>query len=176
MKVYEDYKVYGPYTRKDGREHLVLIKHDDENHIIDRKTVSYPKYLVEVYLNRYLESDETVDHIDGNFLNNEYSNLRVVTRSEHCRSHTSSRPEVIKKCVICGKEFRTTDNRRITCGSPRCRGKCSHVDGYNMGNSFKREVNECISNRSLIQEIESVEAANSGKSLVDNPELGSNRV
>ena len=172
MKVYEEYKVYGPYTRKDGRAHVVLIQHDEKNHIVDRKTVSYPKYLVEVYLNKYLDSDETVDHIDGNFLNNDFSNLRVVPRSEHCRSHTESRSEVIKKCVICGKEFKTTDNRRLTCGSKRCAGKCTHVNGYNKGNSFKREANNCVSNRSLIQEIESVEAANSGKSLVDNPELG----
>lgn len=172
MKVYEGYKVYGPYIRKDDRMHVVLIKHDDENHIISRKTVSYPKYLVEVYTGKYLEPDETIDHIDGNFHNNELSNLRVVPRKEHCKSHTSSRQEIIKKCVICGKGFKTTDNRRITCGSKVCVGKCTHINGYNKGNSFKREENECISNRSLIQEIESVEAANSGKSLVDNPELG----
>ena len=171
MKVYEEYKVYGPYTRKDGRAHVVLIQHNEKNHIVDRKTVSYPKYLVEVHLNKYLDSNETIDHIDGNFLNNDFSNLRVVPRHEHCKSHTSSRLEVIKKCVICGKEFKTTDNRRITCGSPSCKGKCTHVNGYNKGNSFKREMNNYISNRSLIQEIDSVKAANSGKSLVDNPEL-----
>ena len=33
-----------------------------------------------------------------------------------------------------------------------------------------REMNNLISNRSLIEEIQSVEGANSGKSLVDNPE------
>ena len=40
-----------------------------------RITLSYPKYLIEVHLDRYLEKEETVDHIDGNFLNNVISNL-----------------------------------------------------------------------------------------------------
>ena len=69
MAAHEDYKCYGPYTRKDERQHAILIKHDATGSIVERLTISYPKYLVEVYLNRQLESNETVDHIDGNFPN-----------------------------------------------------------------------------------------------------------
>ena len=46
--------------------------------------MSYPKYLMEIYLERYLEENKTIDHIDGNPLNNELSNLRVLNRQEHC--------------------------------------------------------------------------------------------
>ena len=170
MSVYDDYKVYGPYFRKDGRQHIVLIKHNNKGGIDLRKTISYPKYIVEKYLDRYLDHDETVDHIDGNFNNNELSNLRVVLRNQHAKSHTSSRVLVNKKCCICGKEFTTTNNKRITCGSKSCRGKCAHINDYNKGNSLLREKNELISNRSLVEEIQSVEGANSGKLLVGNPE------
>lgn len=172
MSVYEEFRVYGPYKRKDGRQHVVLIKHDFNNHVVERKTVSYPKFLVETYLNKYLDTSETVDHIDGNFDNNELSNLRVVERSIHCRSHANFKPEVKKQCVICGKIFYTRNNHRITCGDKHCNGKCSHINGYNKGNSFIREKNNLVCNRSLVQEIESVETANSVKPLVGNTEQG----
>lgn len=174
MSVYQNYKVYGPYVRKDGRKHVVLILHNSENSIIERKTISYPKYLVEKYLDRYLSDDETVDHIDGNFNNNELSNLRVVPRSEHCKSHTKSRIQVLKICPICKTKFYTNDAKRKTCGSKSCVGKSAHLNGYNKGNSIKIEANEYISNRSLIGEIQSVDTANSGKPLVGNPEQGIN--
>lgn len=170
MSVYSDYQVYGPYYRPDGRQHVILIHHDVTGKIDVRRTISYPKYLVESYLGRYLNSDETVDHIDGNFSNNELSNLRVVPRSQHCKSHTTCRMEVTKVCKICGKSFRTINNWRVTCGSKACVGRCAHVEGYNIGNSFARGANILISNRSLIEEIQSVEGANSGKLLVGNPE------
>lgn len=133
--MYEGKKVYGPYTRKDGRQ-IVILKTPG---VRDQQTVSYPKYLVERYLNRFLNSDETVDHIDGNFSNNDLSNLRVVPRVEHCRSHTSKRAEIQKRCVVCGKVFETDEANRLTCGSRVCRGKCAHMNGYNQGHSFLRD-------------------------------------
>lgn len=173
MSVYEGLKCYGPYKRKDGRLHVILIEHGKNNTITKRITVSYPKYLVEKYLGRYLVEPETVDHIDGNFSNNELSNLRVVNREIHERSHAKVRTAIKKVCLVCGKEFETFDNSRILCNSKHCAGMSAHIDGYNKGNSFKRGgKNVLVSNRSLIEEIQSVEVANSGNSLVDNPEQG----
>lgn len=170
MLVYSDYKCYGPYTRQDGRQHVILIHHDNTGAIDKRITCSYPKYLVETYIGRTLEPFETIDHIDGNFSNNELSNLRIVPRSLHCKSHTKVKNIVEKHCNIFGKQFYTDDNSRVTCGSKKCRGECAHILGYNKGNNFYRKKNEYTSLRSLVQEIVSVEDANSGKSLVDNPE------
>jgi len=173
MAVYEEYQVYGPYKRKDGRMHIVLTHHISKGQIDKRKTVSYPKYIVENYLGRYLTEDETVDHIDGNFSNNELSNLRVVPRSIHCKSHTSSRVKTSKVCVICGKEFITDNINRLTCGNKSCNGKCAHINGFDKGHNFNTgKTNKLISNRSLVEEIQSVEGANSGKPLVGNPEQG----
>ena len=170
MTVYDGMDVYGPYARKDGRQHVVAIKHNEVGSIIERKTISYPKYLVEVSLGRYLDPEETVDHIDGDFLNNDLSNLRVVPRSLHAKSHTATRSDAVITCVICHKEFVTNDRTRICCGDPHCRGSLAHLNGHNKGNSVVRNKNVLVSNRSLVEEIQSVEGANSGKSLVDNPE------
>lgn len=172
MLVYDDYTCYGPYTRSDGRQHVILIHHDSNGHIDDRITCSYPKYIVEQSIGRKLKSSETIDHIDGNFSNNNLSNLRIIPRSLHCKSHVSVRKSVEKQCVICGNTFYTDDNKRLTCGSKSCAGSCAHVLGHNKGNRFVRGMNEYTSLRSLVQEIVSVEDANSGKSLVDNPEQG----
>lgn len=65
-------KIYGPYKRfNDGRWII----------IIDGKTKSYPRYLLEQYLGRELKLHEEADHIDGNPDNNELSNLRVLHKS-----------------------------------------------------------------------------------------------
>ena len=174
MTVYKGYKIYGPYKRSDDRLHCVLIKHNQNGSISDRKTISYPKLIVEQYLGRYLKPNETVDHIDEDFSNNDLSNLRVVDRSEHCKSHTSSKPLLKKKCVVCGLEFETHNINRHTCGSKHCAGRCAHIKGYEKGNDFTyNSTNTLFSNRSLVGKIPSVKAANSGKSLVDNPEQGS---
>ena len=76
--------VLGPYTRKDGRQHIVLNNSTlPKNTRGKTKTVSYPKALMECYLGRRLESDETVDHIDDNIMNNAQSNLQVLSRADN---------------------------------------------------------------------------------------------
>lgn len=83
-------KIYGPYTRKDGRQHIVL--YDFEKGL--RKTMSYPKYLLEQKLGRELLPNETCDHIDNDFTNNSLDNLQVLTREENARKGADIAPRV----------------------------------------------------------------------------------
>ena len=46
------------------------------------KRISYAKYLMEQTLGRALAKNEVVYHIDGDFRNNDLSNLEVITRAE----------------------------------------------------------------------------------------------
>jgi transcription elongation factor Elf1 len=134
IKVYENFtKVYGPYTRKDNRQ-IVILRDDHHNQL----TVSYPKYIVECALNRYLESNETVDHIDEDVTNNDLSNLRIVPRGIHAASHVPRRVVTGNEfnCPVCGKRCVATYDRRKTCGSKQCVGASTHLLGYNKGNEF----------------------------------------
>ena len=99
--VYEDCKFYGPYlNQKDNRLRCVIVFPDGK-----KKTISYPKYLMECHLDRYLDVNETIDHIDGNPLNNELSNLRILDRKEHAYNDAKRNKDIVVTCAYCGKEF-----------------------------------------------------------------------
>ena len=94
-------KVFGPYTRGDGRQ-IVIVLDDDGK----RRTISYPKYIMEQHLGRPLDPNlETVDHIDRNHHNNDLNNLRVVPREQHSSDDTRRVKLVQFNCSLCGKEF-----------------------------------------------------------------------
>ena len=103
--VYENLKIYGPYKGKDGR--LRVVTKDGDGKL---NTVSYPKYLMEVYLDRYLTLSETIDHIDGNFLNNDFNNLRVLERILHTTLDASRNKDVEVICNYCGEIFTIKGN------------------------------------------------------------------
>lgn len=92
-------KVYGPYLRKDNRLHLVIYKDGKVT------SMSYPKFLMEQHLGRSLLSDETVDHIDGNPINNELSNLQLLSRAENARKSAPRANMLNLTCKKCGKSF-----------------------------------------------------------------------
>ena len=115
--VYEGFKVYGPYTRKDFRQ-IVILSKDHK-----KRTVSYPKFLLEKHLGRYLFSDETVDHIDGDFNNNEIINLRVMNRNLHSGKHVRRLKKQSFECPMCGSEFVLDGSKLSTAIFNRKRGK-----------------------------------------------------
>lgn len=99
--IYENViKTYGPYLGRDGRYRMVLKFNDGT-----KKGISYPKYLMEMHLDRYLDENETIDHIDGNPLNNDLSNLRILDRQEHCHNDTIRNNKLTVNCTYCGKTF-----------------------------------------------------------------------
>lgn len=66
------------YIGKDNRVRTV-IKDNNGKWV----TKSYPRILMEQSLGRSLEPYEDVHHIDGNTLNNDLSNLELVSHEEH---------------------------------------------------------------------------------------------
>lgn len=93
-------KVYGPYFRKDGRQHIVIV-HDDGR----KQTKSYPKYLLEQKLGRELVDDETCDHIDGDFQNNALDNLQVLSLVDNVKKSVVRAEMVELSCKVCGTIF-----------------------------------------------------------------------
>ena len=120
-------KVYGPYTRDDGRKHVIIMENGFQ------KTVSYPKYLMEQKLGRKLTDDETVDHRDGDFTNDDPSNLRVRTRAQNAslgvkrlRTQTFSCPTCGKTIVKAGKALAwALDRAKKGKAGPFCNRSCA---------------------------------------------------
>jgi hypothetical protein len=118
-------KVYGPYKRPDGRQ-IVIIRHKNRS-----RTVSYPKYLMEVHLRRPLDRDrETVDHINNDFNDNRLNNLRLVPRDVHSADDTRRVKNVKFKCSMCKKEFERSprlirDKSKKNKAGPFCSRQCA---------------------------------------------------
>jgi hypothetical protein len=123
----DDFKVFGPYRRgKDGRQIVIVIENNGQ-----RRTVSYPKWLMELQMGRKLDPDlETVDHIDSNFDNNNLDNLRVMPRDEHSAEDTRRVKHVKFTCAWCDKEFERSprlvrDKSKKQKAGPFCSRACA---------------------------------------------------
>lgn len=135
MSVYPNSKVYGPYLRRDGRKHVVLVFPD-----LTKKTVSYPRYLVEMSIGRQLQDIEDIHHKDGDFTNNCLDNLEIVAVSKHRSGHAKKYFPREVSCIWCRKTFMQTakqhrnceDNRRRGKKGPFCSRKCSGQYGVHI--------------------------------------------
>lgn len=104
-------KINGPYSRKDGRKHIVLNNSTLPNkHVGKLKTLSWPKALLEVKLGRLLLDNETADHIDENLANDDVDNLQPLARIDNIIKSFELNPNRYAKfskaiCPQCTKEF-----------------------------------------------------------------------
>ena len=85
------------------------------------KKVRAHRWLMEQHLGRTLLPTEHVHHRDGNPLNNEMSNLEVMTAKDHMRLH-KQKTVWVRRCMACGRFFTPTGRKRHTkkCCSSRC--------------------------------------------------------
>ena len=134
-------RVYGPYLRKDGRKHVIIIYENGE-----RRTVSYPKYLMEIRLGRILNPlTETIDHIDRNFNNNDFENLRIISLQKHIIEDKIRVKKVDMKCVWCGKIFKKDPRNFLRCkkegkAGPFCSRKCRGIYGASLQNGYCEKI------------------------------------
>lgn len=172
--MYESCKIYGPYTRKDGRQHVIVI--DEQG---TKRTVSYPKFVMENYLGRYLSKNETVDHIDTDFTNNDIDNMRVIKRSQHVSEDVKRYKEQDFKCPECGKVFSLSGRKLHNAIHNRKQGKTGPFCGRPCAGRYGRKVQDGMTpigigkitpeytttktSRSLHKETYEVETAKTGK-------------
>ena len=117
--IYENVrKVYGPYLRKDNRQHVVIVFNDGM-----KKTVSYPKFLIENYTGNILDLNETVHHIDGDFTNNALTNLEILIRPIHARQHAKKLISQKFICEVCSTEFELVGQKLHDAATNRLKGK-----------------------------------------------------
>lgn len=91
-------------VNSENRRNVILFNNSKE-----RTTVSYARYLMSVYLGRYLEPNEHVDHIDNDKTNDTIGNLQLLTPREnnikHIRFSGKAAKVVILCCCNCEKDF-----------------------------------------------------------------------
>jgi hypothetical protein len=130
-QVFEGYVVYKRLDKSQGR-YMALLYHPTTKH---RTTMSWARYLMTEHLGRFLHKHlETVDHINGDKLDDSLDNLQLLTRGDNARkSHLGSRTLVVLICPICGVQFSRRQGQthlikggRPTCCSRRCGGIRSH--------------------------------------------------
>jgi HNH endonuclease len=126
MAYADDFKIWGPYKKENGRQIVIVVDHNGK-----KRTVSYPKWIMECQLGRQLDPDkETVDHYDSNFDNNNLDNLRIVERSQHSGDDTRRVKLVKFHCAWCDKEFERSprlirDKAKKNKAGPFCSRGCA---------------------------------------------------
>ena len=127
-------RIYGPYWDRNNldRQYIILYYFGKNN----TKTVSYPKFLMERFLGRRLVEPETVDHIDGNYHNNEQSNLRILSRSENISAYHTNKKVVRYRtfiCLICEEPFQSYNPK-----AKYCSNACRH-NGHKGFNQYTKK-------------------------------------
>lgn len=123
-------KVSGPFkVTKTGRMHVAVWLP------VSRTSVSLTlaRFRMQEHLGRILATEEEVDHIDENPLNDELTNLQVLTKPENvAKSQTKYTEDKEVQCFFCPKKFVLTPkqqrqrhmNRNRTSG-PFCSHSCA---------------------------------------------------
>lgn len=113
--------------------------------------VLHHRIVMENHLDRLLNSNEVVHHINRNKKDNRIENLEVHGKSEHARSHSIQQGKKMADliCPACGEKF-TKEHRQThlvkpaewSACSPKCRGKFSSKIQYQ---GKTQEVEDAIS-------------------------------
>jgi len=104
-------------------------------------SMSYPKWLMEQHLGRKMLPNETVDHIDRDFRNDEISNLRVIDKSRHSSDDAPRVKPNIISCVWCEAEVDKISSKRRSNAKqgkagPFCSKRCSGSYGASLQNGY----------------------------------------
>lgn len=155
-EIYEGYILSNVHLgTHDGRLRAYLVnKKENKTYVM-----SYPKYLMEKHLNRYLEDDESVDHIDGDPLNNSLDNLRVLKNSVHfsfCAKYIVKDDNYEYICPMCKKVFTLTKKQiikryrnyknRPNSRGPFCSNSCSSKYSTTIKNKDIEKEKDCKTN------------------------------
>ena len=136
---FESYTIYGPYPdRGQGRMIMTLVNKKTGY----RTSTSYARYLMALELGRRLKVNEEVDHIDNDPLNNDLTNLQILSQAENLAKQEHKKLPLVKiQCAYCKTIFerrrdQVTERQRRNLASPACCSRsCSAKLQYQLGHS-----------------------------------------
>lgn len=128
--MFENYTVYKRLDKRQNR-FMVMLYDKTTKH---RTTMSYARYLMVKKLGRPLDKDlETVDHINGDTLDDRLENLQLLTRQENILKSVKPAKLIELICPVCKIKFHRRRGQThlvkggdSTCCSRRCGGIKSH--------------------------------------------------
>lgn len=124
--MYEGYKVYRVFNNNQSR-YMAMLYNSETKH---RTTMSWARYIMSCHLGRKLDKNfETVDHIDGNKLNDSLENLQLLTRADNVKKSKKEIKLITLICPVCKSSFskRRGQTHLVKGGRPSC---CSRVCVY----------------------------------------------
>ncbi len=139
-------KVYGPYTDRNNDNRQIILLYG-ANGI--RRTLSWPRAMMEVKLGRLLNKEELVDHVDENPTNNTYDNFQILTFEENTNKSIliNGRQQKYFKgvCSICGNIFEkplniVKHNLKQNKSGPYCSKSCAGKVGLKIGGRKKKNA------------------------------------
>lgn len=141
-------KIYGPYQNRETRE-FVIVYYDDGS----KKSISYPKFLVEQSLGVDLGENLTIDHIDRNFHKNNPNNLRIIELNDHLSQDALRVMEVEYTCIWCKNKFESksksrVDGKRKGKAGPFCSKKCIGLYGSSLQNNKIKRLSNLVEDES----------------------------
>lgn len=146
FKLYPEYDtLYGPYQdKKDLRSRVVLYNLKTKS----RRTIAYPKLLIELSIGRILVNDETVDHKDENVANNSIDNLQIMSKTDNILK--SLKTNVYQNSINkYGKEKYKEMMTSIGRSKGHLGGKANK--GIPKSSEHKRKISESLKRRALTQ-------------------------
>lgn len=121
-------KVYGPYDsyRRNKKRRVVIVIFENGNRI----TMSNARWLMVNHLKRWLKKEETVDHIDGNPLNDNMSNLQIMSLEDNVKKSKRLEEMFSFVCPVCNKNAtklmrHVKHNRKQGKAGPFCGKHCA---------------------------------------------------
>lgn len=136
--------VYMRFNKCTGRNQVILVRNDGS-----LTGMSYAKYVYTSYHKCKIEKGDEIDHIDDNKLNDDISNLQVLSKSENARKNKKRRQYVALICPVCGKEFILPKNvsdsiETEPCCSKSCAARKIHLYKTCLSSSgVERFLNRC---------------------------------
>jgi hypothetical protein len=100
-----------------------------------------------VNLDRYLNINETIDHIDNDVQNNQLSNLRIMDRKDHVKNEIKRRDSCEFICPMCKKSFILSGKKLYDCErnrkklkttGPFCSKSCAGFYGASVQNGGQK--------------------------------------
>lgn len=134
---FSKYRLYVVLHKKERRRMACLVVPGGK----ERTTISYARYLMAVSLGRMLTSDETVDHVNGDALDDRVENLQILSLTDNVRKSARRKTYIEFLCPVCGSVF-SRELRQLhgtKADSPCCSRRCGGVKSQWAGSRAVRQ-------------------------------------